>query len=75
MRCSTGLYPRSAAFHYIYDLPSAALKLKIAVYADDIALLSRLSKSSELHEKLVPDFTRIYEWVKANRLSLNIIKT
>ena len=45
------------------------------MYDDDTALSSRLSKPSELHEKLVPDFMRIFEWLKANKLSLNIIKT
>ena len=45
------------------------------MYADDTALSSRLSKPSELHEKLVPDFMSICEWLKANKLSLNIIKT
>ena len=42
------------------------------MYADDTALSSRLSKPSELQ---VQDFMRICEWLKANKLSLNIIKT
>ena len=41
---------------YVNDLPSVALNSKTAIYADDTALSSRLSKPSELHEKLVPDF-------------------
>ena len=44
------------------------------MYADDSSLSSRLFKPLELHEKLIPDFVRICEWLKANRLSLNIIK-
>ena len=60
---------------YVNDLPSVTLNSKIAMYADDTALSSRLSKPSELHKKLVADFMRICEWLKANRLSLNIIKT
>ena len=60
---------------YVNDLPSVALNSKITMYADDTALSSRLSKPSALHEKLVPDFMRICEWLKANRLGLNIIKT
>ena len=45
------------------------------MYADDTALSSRLSKPSELHEKLVPEFMRICEWLKANKVSPNIIKS
>ena len=45
------------------------------MYADDTALSSRLSKPIELHRKLVPDFMCICEWLKANRLGLDIIKT
>ena len=33
------------------------------MYAEDTALSSRLSKPSELHEKLVPDLMRICEWL------------
>ena len=62
-------------FIYVNDFPSVAFNSKIAMYADDTALSSRLSKPSELHEKLVPDFMRISEWLKANKLSLNIIKS
>ena len=57
------------------DLPSVTFNSKISLYADDTALSSRLSKPSELHEKLVSDFMRICEWLKANKQSLNIIKT
>ena len=43
--------------------------------ADDTALSSRLFKPSELHEKLILDFRHICEWLKANKLSFNIIET
>ena len=59
---------------YVNDLPSVAFNPKISMYADDTALSSRLSKPSELHENLIPDFMRISEWLKAIKLSLNIIK-
>ena len=60
---------------YLNDLPSVAFNSEIYMYPDDTALSFRQSKTSELHEKLVPDFMRICEWHKANRLGLNIIET
>ena len=70
------VYPRSSAFIiYVNDLLNVAFNSKISMYADDTALSFRLSKPSELHEKLVADFMGICEWPKANRLGLNIIKT
>ena len=59
---------------HVSDLPSVALNSRTAMCADDTALSSRLSQLSELHEKLVPDFMRICEWLEANRPGLNIIK-
>ena len=59
----------------VNDLAIVAFNSKIPLCANDTALSSRLSKPSELNEKLVPDFMRICEWLKANKLNLNIIKT
>ena len=60
---------------YVRDFPSVDVNSKIAMYDDETALSSRLPKPSELHKKLVPVLMRICEWLKANRLSLHIIKT
>ena len=59
---------------YMNDLPSFAFNSKISMYAEDTALSSRLSKPSELYEKLVPGLIRIVNGSKQIYRALILLK-
>ena len=60
---------------YINDLPMAVENSKISMYADDTFVSNKTRSKFEIREELYPDFIKIYEWLKANKLSLNFLKT
>ena len=45
------------------------------MYADDTHLTSALRKSSDLNTEILPEFIKIRDWLQANKLSLNDVKT
>ena len=45
------------------------------MYADDTHLTSALQKSSDLNTEILPEFIKICDWLQANKLSLNVVKT
>lgn len=60
---------------YINDLPNALIYGSPILFADDTSLyLSHLSLKEVIHRANV-DLELLYEWFKANRMSLNIGKT
>ena len=48
---------------------------KISMYADDTSVLNETRSQLNIQEELYPDFVKICEWLKANKLSLNFLKT
>ena len=45
------------------------------MYADDTYLSSKISNALEINSELLPDFLKVCDWLKANKLSLNNVKT
>ena len=45
------------------------------MYADDTSITMKSKSSYEIEMKMNADLYNIYEWQKANRLSLNTTKT
>ena len=60
---------------YINDLPCAVQGTDVAMFADDTSLSRTFKNVSELNNELIPSFINICEWLKANKLSLNTVKT
>ena len=59
---------------YINDLPQAIQNSKVAVYADDTSLSYRSDNVHQLNEAMNKNLTTVFEWLKGNKLSLNIAK-
>ena len=60
---------------YMNDLPNMANTANISMYADDTDLSARIRNGSEISSKLLPEFLKICEWLRSNKLSLNALKT
>ena len=45
------------------------------MYADDTHLSSAMSYPNDINVELIPMFVKICDWLQANKLSLNILKT
>ena len=60
---------------YMNDLPNMVNTANISMYADDTDLSARIKNGSEITSKLVPEFLKICEWLRSNKLSLNALKT
>ena len=56
-------------------MPSCDLYSKIRMYADDTSLTIAHSDENSLEQRMNHDLCRISEWLIANRLSLNVVKT
>ena len=60
---------------YINDLSNCQSKAVPRMYADDTNISIAASSSSELESVLNGELINLYEWLRVNRLSLNIAKT
>ena len=60
---------------YINDLPDSVENANITMFADDTSLFRSFKNIGELDMELLPAFTNICKWLKANKLSLNTVKT
>ena len=60
---------------YINDLPQAVKNSTVAIFADDTSISYRSDDIHKLQEAMNKDLTTIVEWLKCNRLSLNVAKT
>ena len=60
---------------YMNHLPMAVENSKISMYADDIFISNETRSKLDIREEFYPDFIKMYEWLKANKLSLNFLKT
>ena len=45
------------------------------MYADDTSLSNSVKTCEDINEKVIPNMLQISDWLKANKLSLNVIKT
>ena len=57
------------------DLPNFVKDSNISMYPDNTGLSSKISSALEINSELLPDFLKICDWLKANKLSINIVKT
>ena len=60
---------------YLNDLSSTTKASNISMYADNTFLLKEVRNYLEIRQELIPEFLKICDWLKANKLSLNILKT
>ena len=62
---------------YLNDLPSVTSKLKTLIYADDTTLFATLSNTNfkSTEKKINDGLNSISNWLKLNKLSLNIEKS
>ena len=60
---------------YMNDLQNITSTCDISMYADDTHLSSAMSYPHDIIVELIPEFVKICDWLQANKLSLNILKT
>ena len=60
---------------YMSHLPNMVNTTNISMYADYTDLSARIKNGSDITSKLVPEFLKICEWLRSNKLSLNALKT
>ena len=60
---------------YINDISNSSDQLKIYLFADDTNLLYADKNLRELENKVNTELSKIYDWLVANKLSLNIKKS
>ena len=47
----------------------------IIMFADDTNLMKAINSLKEIKEELIPALTKVYNWLRCNKLSLNTVKT
>ena len=77
MWCSPGFHSWTPTFPcvYINDLPSVSELFMPILFADDTNLFCTGKDLKDLSHKINEEIAKIYGWVNANKLSLNIDKT
>ena len=60
---------------YTNDLPSCVKEAEATTYDDDTSFYKAFRTTQELSEELIPAFVKICEWLKMNKLALNVLKT
>ena len=60
---------------FINDLPNCVKNGHITMYADDTSSSTRVNDVKDIEIKVIPDLIKICDWLKANKLSLNVLKT
>ena len=60
---------------YMNDLQNITSTCDISMYADDTHLSSAMSYPNDINVELIPEFVKICDWLQANKLILNILKT
>ena len=60
---------------YINDLPSVSTLFMPILFADDTSLFCTGQNPDDLVQKINIEMEKIYSWVKANKVSLNVDKT
>ena len=59
---------------YIDDLPKVIENYTVAMFADDTGLYYRGARLAQLNETINKDLERLDNWLKGNKLSLNVFK-
>ena len=57
------------------DLPNTVKGTEIEMYVDDTNLTKHITSLGDVKEELIPEFEKVILWLKANKLSLNTLKT
>ena len=57
------------------DLLPFVTSAQISMYADDTSLYNNIKSVSEIKDNLIPAFSKICDWLRSNKLSLNTVKT
>ena len=60
---------------YINDLPLSLRKSCVSMYADDTAISLSSKSINDLQNDLNLDLLKLQDWLHANKLSLNVVKT
>ena len=60
---------------YMNDLPNTVKSVDICMYAEDTSMSSTIKNTSDLETEIIPEFFNICDWLKANKLILNALKT
>lgn len=60
---------------YINDIPCCLDHTKPRLYADDTIISIASKSATELHQKINYDLARVSDWLLANKLSLNVVKS
>ena len=45
------------------------------MYADDTNLTKQITSLGDVKEEIIPEFEKVILWLKANKLTLNTLKT
>ena len=57
------------------DLPHCIENGHVTMYADDTSTSCEVKSMHDITVKLIPDLVKLCDWLKSNKLSLNVIKT
>ena len=60
---------------YMNDLPNSVKGTKINMYADDTNLTKQITSLGDVKVELIPEIEKVILWLKANKLSVNTLKT
>ena len=60
---------------YVNDLPLCIENGHVTMYADDTSSSNGISTVEDITRNFIPDIKNVMDWLKANNLSLNIMKT
>ena len=77
MRHSPGVHSGTLVIFIVIinDLPNSNLVSNVRMYADDTTFTYAARNQDELTQNIDSDLRNVYEWLNANKLSLNITKT
>ena len=60
---------------FMNDLPHCVKNTDVTMYADDTSATTAIRDLSDITSQVIPNLIKISDWLKANRLNLNTLKT
>ena len=60
---------------FMNDLPYCIENGHVTMYADDTSTSCEVKLVNDITVKVIPDLVKLCDWLKSNKLSLNMIKT